>query len=107
MNPDITALDQRPDDSAAKRRILCVQPVREHHRPLQHYLAPHQLQIVQTGLDAVRAYNAGAFDAYILDYWLPDWSGLSLCRQVRKDDPHAPVVFFSSAEGEDQRKRAM
>jgi CheY-like chemotaxis protein len=107
MSPDTPSPDQRPDDAGAKRRILCVQPVREHHRPLQHYLAPFQLQIVQTGLDAVRAYNAGAFDAYVLDYWLPDWSGLSLCRQVRKDDPHAPVVFFSSAEGEDQRKRAM
>jgi DNA-binding response OmpR family regulator len=95
------------EDAAAKRRILCVSPVREHHPSLNLHLAKYRLQIVQTGLDAVRTYNAGAFDAYVLDYWLPDWSGLSLCRQIRKDDPFAPVVFFSSAEGDDQRKRAM
>lgn len=96
-----------PEAGAAKRRILCVSPVREHHPSLNLCLAEYRLHIVQTGLDAVRTYNAGAFDAYVLDYWLPDWSGLSLCRQIRKDDPFAPVAFFSSAEGLDQRKRAM
>ncbi|HYH41774.1 MAG TPA: response regulator [Burkholderiales bacterium] len=100
-------LDGGREGSGPKRRILCVQPVREHHRPLQLALADHHLEIAHTGLDAVRAHNLAPFDAYVLDYWLPDWSGLSLCRQVRKDDLHAPVLFFSSAEGEDQRKRAM
>lgn len=94
-------------EAGTKRRVLCVSPVRQHHPWLNLHLAQYRLHIVQTGLDAVRTYNAGAFDAYVLDYWLPDWSGLSFCRQIRKDDPLAPVVFFSSAEGDDQRKRAM
>jgi len=99
--------DAGTEENAVKRRILCASPVREHHPWLTRCLTNYRLHIVQTGLDAVRTYNVGAFDAYILDYWLPDWSGLSLCRQIRKDDPAAPVVFFSSAEGLDQRKRAM
>ena len=99
--------DAGTEENAVKRRILCASPVREHHPWLTRCLTNYRLHIVQTGLDAVRTYNVGAFDAYILDYWLPDWSGLSLCRQIRKDDPSAPVVFFSSAEGLDQRKRAM
>ena len=94
-----------PDSEAPS--VLCVQPVREHRAAVKSGLPGYRCTFVETGLDAVRAFNANHFDAFVLDYWLADWSGLSLCRQIRKGDPHAPVVFFSSAEGEDQRKRAV
>lgn len=93
-------------DAPIRAAVLCVQPVREHRKALVDALSRYSLTFVETGLDAVRTLNAGVFDAYVLDYWLSDWSGLSLCRQIRKTDPHGPILFFSSAEGEDQRKRA-
>jgi DNA-binding response OmpR family regulator len=104
-----TSFSTLPDlpAGASEQTVLCVQPAREHRAALKVGLAGYRVTAVETGLDAVRAFNAGSFDAYVLDYWLADWSGLSLCRQIRKGDPHAPIVFFSAAEGDDQIKRAM
>ena len=41
----------------------------------------------------------GFFDLYLLDNWLPDGSGLELCREIRKIDSNTPVVFLSAKTG--------
>ena len=33
--------------------------------------------------------------------------GLSLCREIRKVDPHAPIIFYASAVREQDRARAV
>src|SRR5215831_11997702 len=47
-----------------------------------------------TGLQLIRS---AVFDLYLLDEWLPDPSGVELCRQIRKFDSNTPVVIFSPA----------
>ena len=37
------------------------------------------------------------FDLYLLDSWLPDGSGLELCRQIRQFDKTTPILFYSAA----------
>jgi DNA-binding response OmpR family regulator len=37
------------------------------------------------------------FDLYILDNWLPDGSGIGLCRLIREFDPRTPILFYSAA----------
>src|SRR5678815_5318739 len=37
------------------------------------------------------------FDLYLLDSWLPDGSGLDLCRQIREFDKVTPILFYSAA----------
>ena len=37
------------------------------------------------------------FDLYLLDSWLPDGSGLDLCRQIREFDKTTPILFYSAA----------
>ena len=37
------------------------------------------------------------FDLYLLDSWLPDGSGLDLCRQIRELDKVTPILFYSAA----------
>src|SRR5262245_58488714 len=36
------------------------------------------------------------FDLYIIDNWLPDGSGVELCRLIRSFDPHTPILFYSA-----------
>ena|ERR1043166_219544 len=47
------------------------------------------------------------FDLYLLDSWLPDGSGLELCRQIREFDKATPIVFYSAAAYEIDKSQAM
>jgi DNA-binding response OmpR family regulator len=47
------------------------------------------------------------FDLYLLDSWLPDGSGLDLCRQIRAFDPATPILFYSAAAYEIDRDQAL
>ena len=47
------------------------------------------------------------FDLYLLDSWLPDGSGLDLCRQIREFDKATPILFYSAAAYEIDRDEAI
>jgi DNA-binding response OmpR family regulator len=47
------------------------------------------------------------FDLYLLDSWLPDGSGLDLCKQLRIGDNRTPIVFCSAAAYQVDRDTAL
>lgn len=47
------------------------------------------------------------FDLYLLDSWLPDGSGLDLCRRIREFDKTTPILFYSAAAYEIDRDQAL
>ena len=47
------------------------------------------------------------FDLYLLDSWLPDGSGLELCKQIREFDKATPIVFYSAAAYEIDKDQAI
>jgi DNA-binding response OmpR family regulator len=47
------------------------------------------------------------FDLYLLDSWLPDGSGLDLCKQIREFDKATPILFYSAAAYEIDRDLAL
>ena len=49
---------------------------------------------IETG---VALAGSQQFDLYVLDSWLPDGSGLDLCRQIREFDKATPILFYSAA----------
>ncbi len=51
--------------------------------------------------------GAEQFDLYLLDSWLPDGSGLDLCKQIRAFDPTTPILFYSAAAYEIDREQAI
>ncbi|HEX2829115.1 MAG TPA: response regulator [Burkholderiales bacterium] len=83
------------DDDEATRHVLA--------RALRDYAAVE----ARSGEDAIRASNASAFDAYVLDLWLPDYNGILLCRQIRGNDPHVPIVFWTVADDVAIEERAL
>src|SRR5262249_11063336 len=46
--------------------------------------------------EGLRLARQRYFDLYILDNWLPDGSGVELCRLIREFDPHTPILFYSA-----------
>ena len=59
---------------------------------------------IQSGVDLAGSQD---FDLYLLDSWLPDGSGLDLCRQIREFDKATPIVFYSAAAYEIDRDEAL
>jgi DNA-binding response OmpR family regulator len=83
--------------------ILCVDHDAESNALLRELLSEYKLVFASSALQALTLLRADLFHAYILDYWLPDWSGPILCREIRKIDPHGPVIFCAAA-AKDQDK---
>ena len=59
---------------------------------------------IETG---VALAGSQQFDLYLLDSWLPDGSGLDLCRRIREFDKVTPILFYSAAAYEIDRDLAL
>ena len=60
-----------------------------------------------TALQAISSIQTERFDLYLLDSRLPDVDGFDLCRQIRDFDAHTPILFFSGAAYEADKKRGI
>ncbi len=55
----------------------------------------YQVQTSQCVADAFRAIEQRPFDAYLLDYKLPDGSGLDVAERIRSKGSAAPIILIS------------
>ena len=77
----------------ARRTVLCVESSEQSRRALAASLRDQaDCAVARHVHDVVEHLRSEAWDAYVLDYWMPDWSGPLLCREIRKRDPHCPVI---------------
>jgi CheY-like chemotaxis protein len=95
------------DTSLSGARILCVDDDEDARNLTAAMLSGYQLTFASNGYEAIRSLNSEVFDLYLLDHWLPDWSGIQLCRHIRRSDPRVPVVFCTGAARDEDRRRAM
>ena len=73
------------DDDSAMCRIL--------HRMLSD--EQFKVQTSQSVADALGAIEQKPFDAYVMDYKLPDGSGLDVAERVRSKWGAAPIILMS------------
>ena len=73
------------DDDLAVCRIL--------HRMLSD--EKYQVQISQSVTDALKAIEQKLFDVYVMDYKLPDGTGLDVAEQIRAKGSEAPIILIS------------
>jgi len=72
---------------------------------LRHELI--QAKAVGTAAQAISSTQTERFDLYVVDSQLPDLDGFDLCRRIRDVDPDTPILFFSGAAYEADRKRGI
>ena len=79
-----------------KKRILFVENDEDAWELVTLQLPGYKVVSARDFTEGLRLAKQGYFDFYILDNWLPDGTGVELCRRIREFDPHTPIVFFSA-----------
>ena len=95
--------------SNSRPRVLCVDDDEDSRVMLITLLrlALIEAKAVGTAAQALSSIQAERFDLYLLDSRLPDLDGFELCRRMRDFDPHTPILFFSGAAYEADKKRGI
>ena len=56
--------------------------------------------------EALSAAGAMSFELYLIDNWLPGESGVDLCKRLREFDRSTPILFYSGAAYEQDKRAA-
>ena len=90
-------------------RVLCVDDDEDSRQMLVALLSDAQIEAKAVGsaAQAMTLIQAERFDLYMLDAWLPDLDGFDLCRQLRNLEPDAPIMFFSGAAYESDKRKGL
>jgi two-component system response regulator PrrA len=57
--------------------------------------------------DFLRLAKEDSFDVYMLDTWMPEMSGIELCKSLKEFDSQTPIIFYSAAAFERDKKQAL
>ena len=90
----VLVVEDDPDDARLIFRAL-----RAGHR----FEAVH----VRNGSEGLEAAAASAFGACVVDYRLPDMSGVEMCRRLRSLGLQAPILLLSSVQSDAVVERAL
>ena len=92
-----------------QRHILYIEDHQDTRELVTLVLAQSNCRVTTTSSssDALRLAREQQFDLYILDSWLADGTGLELCKQLREFDRGTPIMFFSAAAYETDKRAAM
>lgn len=79
-----------------RNRILCVEDDRDTCDVLRFVMTDYEFTAVHTIEEATRLIETERFDLFVLDNWLPDGSGVELCKKIRASGNSKPIVFTSA-----------
>ena len=98
-----------PAVNDAVRRLLIVDDDPELLRFLIDELsgAGHQCIGCNNGQDALLCLRQQSFDLVVMDWTLPDFSGVELCRRLRASNNTTPVLMLTARDDVDERVKAL
>jgi DNA-binding response OmpR family regulator len=92
-----------------KHRILYIEDHEDTRELVTLVLSQKDFDVMsdRTIENGIRLAAENDFDLYLLDSWLPDGSGLDLCKKIREFDSLTPILFYSAAAYESDKDQAM
>jgi two-component system, OmpR family, response regulator MprA len=66
-----------------------------------------EVAVAGTGTEAMRRLEANSYDVVVLDYALPDFTGLELLKRIKVRGFTVPIVFVSASNDADLSMRAL
>ena len=90
-------------------RILLVDDEVELTDPLSRLLTRegYDVDVAADGSEGSRLANQGRYDLLILDWMLPQQSGLTICQQLRSQGDITPVLFLTAKDTIDDRVQGL
>ena len=59
--------------------------------------AGYRVTTAETTHEVLQLVAIERFDVLVLDYWMPEITGIELCRRIRTFDPITPILICSGA----------
>lgn len=80
-------------------KILCVEDDKDSRELLDFILSNEGFEVVlcSTSKEGLQLAKQGGFSAIILDYRLPEISGLEICHEIRTYDKQTPIIFYTAS----------
>ena len=83
-------------------RILCVDDHEDSRNVIEAILKTadprYHVDLAADADAAMGLIEVSTYDVYVLDYMMPEMSGVELCRWIRQADRRAPIVFLSALD---------
>lgn len=70
-------------------------------------LEGYSCQEAGTGQQALGLIRGESWDLLLLDWTLPDFSGVEICRRLRTSHDHTPVLMLTGVDGIEDRVKAL
>lgn len=80
---------------AVRKRVLCVDDHVDTCDLVSGILRDFEVNSVHSKAGGLRQAATQKFDLMLLDYYLPDGTGLELCLLIRAFDPHTPILVVT------------
>lgn len=84
------------EDDADTRELVCFVLRRENFEVVEATDSEQAMLVV----------GAMSFELYLIDNWLPGESGVDLCKRLREVDRSTPILFYSGAAYEQDKRAA-
>lgn len=82
----------------SKKRIMCVEDHEDTCELISTILKNHEVVNAANIAEEVRLAALGKFNLYLLDYHLPDGTGLELALLIKKFDTKTPILFVTGSK---------
>lgn len=66
----------------------------------------YQVVLAENYNEALLLARVMRFDLYIMDNWMPGGSGIDLCKSLRRFDATTPIIFYSGAAYDSDKREA-
>jgi CheY-like chemotaxis protein len=104
LTPSAPISKQAQEGSVAKTVLCADDEINElQARKMVLESAGFKVLVARNGSDALDIFRSAAVDAVVLDYFMPDMSGLAVAREMKKLRPEVPLIVlsgFASLPGE-------
>jgi CheY-like chemotaxis protein len=77
------------------KRILCVEDHTDTGELISMILKDYEVVLAYSMADALVQATKQKFNLYLLDYHLPDGTGLELCLLIKNFDTETPILFVT------------